>query len=268
MKTMFLLLAVWPAAPAALYAQPNYYNSQQRRTNEYKSLEKATQRAYSVPDRPASNNSPSNTALRDVAELQRRFPAEAAQLAADQLHINVAVLGALSTDELQCSRMHEAFATALKKVQQQLPQQEALIALDLLAVARGAAKILHAFEPRDDAERKNVAAMARLLHTTCKAALANTPNDKRLTDGPGTSADVLLAAAEHDQRRDPAHLEWLKAAGKSAGYTAASKCAGELMRAVVEDPTLLLQPDGQEAKELEILVWQGQAVDLPRLAWL
>lgn len=47
-------------------AQPyNYYNSQQYQTNQYKSLSNATQKAYSVPDRPytssSSYSSPSGT---------------------------------------------------------------------------------------------------------------------------------------------------------------------------------------------------------------
>ena len=49
MKPLFLLLALLLAAPAALHAQTN---------REYNRLQQATQRAYSVPDRPAPRSAP------------------------------------------------------------------------------------------------------------------------------------------------------------------------------------------------------------------
>ena len=49
MKPLFLLLALLLAAPAALHAQTN---------REYNRLQEATNRAYSVPDRPAPRSAP------------------------------------------------------------------------------------------------------------------------------------------------------------------------------------------------------------------
>ena len=150
-----------------------------------------------------------NTALRDMETMQRLFPAELHLLNTDRLHLKVAELGILSTGDLERSRMEERFYAALREVQRFLPTRRAPITLDLQAVACGAAINLQACQPEDESGRKSVAAMAQLLYTTCKDALANTPNDRMLTAALPLCADVLLAAEARDQRHDPAHQEWV-----------------------------------------------------------